>query len=86
MGNTTGKGKERSMSKKDYDIKYQKQNIRRINLALHKEKDKDIIEYLDSLDNVNGEIKEVLRMRAKHVRSINMIKKDAEQEKQNETD
>ena len=66
------------MSKKDYDLKYQKNNIKRVYLALNKEHDKDIIEYLDSLDNVNGEIKEVLRMRAKHVRAINMIKKNAE--------
>lgn len=66
------------MSKKDYDIKYAKEKIRRVVIALNKEKDKDIIEYLDSLDNINREIKEVLRMRAKHVRAINMIKKDAE--------
>lgn len=66
------------MSKKDYDLKYQKENIRRIYLTLNKEHDKDIIEYLDSLDNINREIKEVLRMRAKHVRAINMIKKEAE--------
>ena len=65
------------MSKKDYDLKYQKENIKRVYLTLNKEHDKDIIEYLDSLDNVNKEIKEVLRMRAKHVRAINMIKKDA---------
>lgn len=72
------------MSKKDYDLKYQKANIKRVYLTLNKEHDKDIIEYLDSLGNVNGEIKEVLRMRAKHVRAINMIKKNAEKEKQND--
>jgi len=66
------------MSKKDYDLKYQKANIKRVYLTLNKTHDKDIIEYLDSLDNVNKEIKEVLRMRAKHVRAINMIKKNAE--------
>ena len=66
------------MSKKDYDLKYQKNNIKRVYLTLNKTHDKDIIEYLDSLDNVNKEIKEVLRMRAKHVRAINMIKKNAE--------
>lgn len=66
------------MSKKDYDLNYQKQNIKRVYLTLNKTHDKDIIEYLDSLDNVNKEIKEVLRMRAKHVRAINMIKKNAE--------
>ena len=66
------------MSKKDYDLNYQKQNIKRVYLTLNKTHDKDIIEYLDSLDNVNKEIKEVLRMRAKHVRAINTIKKKAE--------
>ena len=66
------------MSKKDYDLNYQKQNIKRVYLTLNKTHDKDIIEYLDSLDNVNKEIKELLRMRAKHVRAINMIKKNAE--------
>ena len=78
MGDNDCKGKERSMSKKDYDLNYQKNNIKRVYLTLNKEHDKDIIEYIDSLDNVNGEIKEVLRMRAKHVRAINMIKKNAE--------
>lgn len=65
------------MRKSDYDRQYMKNNCRVYRLQLNKEHDKDIIEYLDSLDNVNGEIKEVLRMRAKHVRAINMIKKDA---------
>lgn len=61
MGDTTGKGKERSMSKKDYDIKYQKQNIRRINLALHKETDADILDFLEKQTNVNGFIKSLIR-------------------------
>lgn len=61
------------MSKKDYDLAYQKNNIKRVYLTLNKTHDKDIIEYLDSLDNINREIKEVLRMRAKHVRAIKMI-------------
>lgn len=61
------------MRKSDYDRNYMKQNCKVYRLQLNKEKDKDIIEYLDSLDNVNGEIKEVLRMRAKHVRAIKMI-------------
>ncbi len=65
-------------NKRKYDQEYQRKNCKQVKLLLNKEKDKDIIEYLDSLDNVNGEIKEVLRMRAKHVRAINMIKKNAE--------
>lgn len=49
------------MSKKDYDIKYQKQNIRRINLALHKETDADILDFLERQTNVNGFIKRLIR-------------------------
>lgn len=49
------------MSKKDYDIKYQKRNIRRINLALHKETDADILDFLERQTNVNGLIKRLIR-------------------------
>lgn len=56
------------MSKKDYDMEYAKANVKRIVLALNKEKDKDIIELLENR-NVNGFIKELLR---------EYIKKEAE--------
>ena len=49
------------MNKKDYDIKYQKDNIRRINLSLHRENDKDIIAYLESQTNVQGTLKRMIR-------------------------
>lgn len=44
-------------------IKWKKANIKRIELNLNKENDKDIIEYLDTIDNVQGEIKRLLRAR-----------------------
>ena len=49
------------MSKKDYDIEYQKQNIRRINFALNKETDADILDFLDKQTNVNGFLKSLIR-------------------------
>ena len=49
------------MNKKDYDIKYQKENIRRINLSLHRENDKDIIAYIESQTNVQGTLKRMIR-------------------------
>ena len=49
------------MSKKEYDINYQKSNCKRISLLLHNEKDKDIIMFLSAQRNVNGLIKALLR-------------------------
>lgn len=49
------------MNKKQYDIDYQKKNIRRINLSLHRENDKDIIAYLESQTNVQGTLKRMIR-------------------------
>ena len=63
------------MSKKDYDLKYQKENVKRIYLTLNKEHDKDIIEWLESVDNVNGTIKQVLRTRAGYLHQIDLLKK-----------
>ena len=47
--------------RKQYDIDYQKKNIRRINLSLHRENDKDIIAYLESQTNVQGTLKRMIR-------------------------
>ena len=44
--------------------KYQKENIQRVVLKLNKKTDADIIEWLESLDNKQGTIKEILR---KHI-------------------
>lgn len=49
------------MNKTQYDIDYQKKNIRRINLSLHRENDKDIIAYLESQTNVQGTLKRMIR-------------------------
>ena len=49
------------MSKKDYDLKYQKNNIKRVYLTLNKERDKDIIEFLGKQNNVNGTLKSLIR-------------------------
>lgn len=63
------------MRKSDYDRQYMKNNCRVYRLQLNKEKDKDIIEWLDSLDNVNGTIKQVLRTRAGYLHQIDLLKK-----------
>lgn len=43
--------------------KYQKENIQRVVLKLNKKTDADILDWLNSLDNKQGAIKEALRMR-----------------------
>ena len=43
------------------NIKAQKRNIRRYVLAVTKSNDSDIIERLDSIGNVNGYLKELIR-------------------------
>ncbi len=48
------------MSKKDYDIKYSKNNLKQVRLNLHKEKDADLIGHLKTL-NSQGYIKELIR-------------------------
>ena len=53
------------MAKKEYDIKYKKLNCKQYNLLLHKENDKDIIAYLDSLENRNGTLKSLIREQIK---------------------
>ena len=53
------------MAKKDYDIKYKKLNCKQYNLLLHKENDRDIIAYLDSLENRNGTLKSLIREQIK---------------------
>ena len=53
------------MPKKEYDIKYKKLNCKQYNLLLHKENDRDIIAYLDSLENRNGTLKSLIREQIK---------------------
>ena len=47
--------------KKEYDIKYQKMNCKQYKLLLSKEKDKDIIEFLENQTNRNGFLKALIR-------------------------
>lgn len=49
------------MRKSDYDREFMKKNCKQIKLQLNKEKDKDIIEWLEKLDNVNGTLKKIIR-------------------------
>lgn len=42
-------------------MKYEKANIKRVVLKLNKNTDQDIIEFLDGLKSVNGEIKRIIR-------------------------
>ena len=45
--------------------KYRKNNIRRIVVSLNRNTDQDIIDFLDTKDNIQGYIKEVLRSEIK---------------------
>ena len=42
-------------------MKYEKANIRRVVVKLNKNTDHDIIAFLEGLDNVQGEIKRLIR-------------------------
>lgn len=53
------------MSKKDYDLKYQKENIKRIYFVLNKKTDADIIELLEDR-NVNAYLKSIIRWYIKY--------------------
>jgi len=41
--------------------KYREKNIKRVVLLLNRKTDADIIEYVEQMDNVNREIKQVIR-------------------------
>ena len=48
-------------NKKQYDINYVKTQCKQYTLLLSKEKDKDIIDFLESLPNRNGFLKQLIR-------------------------
>ena len=50
--------------KAEYDKRFIKENCRKKTILLHKEKDADIIEWLDRQENVNASIKKLIR---KHI-------------------
>ena len=47
--------------KAEYDKRFIKENCRKKTILLHKEKDADIIEWLDRQENVNASIKKLIR-------------------------
>ena len=47
--------------KKQYDINYNRMKCKQIKLLLNKEKDKDIILFLEKQNNVNGLLKSLIR-------------------------
>lgn len=49
------------MNKQEYDIEYLRMKCKRISLLLNKEKDKDIILFLEKQSNVNGLLKRLIR-------------------------
>lgn len=48
-------------NKKQYDIEYAKTNCKRVYLLLHKEKDADILNYLEQHKPIQSEIKRLIR-------------------------
>lgn len=48
---------------------YTRENLKQVIFRCHKVKDADIIEYLDSLDNRQGEIKRILRKEIARIES-----------------
>lgn len=49
------------MSQSENSIKYDKVNTKRVYIKLNKNTDKDILDYLDSISNKQGYIKELIR-------------------------
>lgn len=46
---------------KAYMVEYQKENCKRAVILLHKEHDKDIIDYLETIGNKNAYLKDLIR-------------------------
>lgn len=53
--------KKATIKQKAYIIEFNKDNYKQINLRLNENYDKDIIDYLGSLENKNGYLKELIR-------------------------
>lgn len=53
------------MSKAEYDIKYAKTHLKRVVFNLNKEKDRDIISYLEEHKPIQSEIKRLIREQIK---------------------
>lgn len=53
--------KKATNKQKAYIADYNKENYRRISLKLHRTLEPDLIEYLESKENLNGYIKDLIR-------------------------
>ena len=49
------------MDKQKYDLAYQKDNIKQVKFTLNKNTDQDIIKKLDTVQNKNGYLKDLIR-------------------------
>lgn len=49
------------MSQSENSMKYDKENTKRVFIKLNKNTDKDILDHLDSIQNKQGYIKELIR-------------------------
>lgn len=54
--------------KKKYNIKYTKENYKHIKLQLHKEYEKDMIDFLSGIDNVNQFLKDLIDTYMREIR------------------
>ena len=53
-------------NQKEYNANYHKTKCKQIKLLLNIEKDKDVIEFLESKTNVNGFLKALIRKEIEH--------------------
>lgn len=59
--NQKSKKELQKMSKAKYDLAYQKDNIKQVKFTLNKNTDQDIIKKLDTVQNKNGYLKDLIR-------------------------
>lgn len=55
----------RSEARKRTEIRYRQKNVRQYALKFYRNTEGDIIDYIESLDNISGKIKELLRQEMK---------------------
>ena len=59
--NQKSKKELQKMGKQKYDLAYQKDNIKQVKFTLNKNTDQDIIKKLDTVQNKNGYLKDLIR-------------------------
>lgn len=52
---------EHKENKKNYDVKYAKENLQQVRLSLNKETDADLIEWINQQPNKQGYLKRLIR-------------------------